>query len=232
MILMKKLTIIIPIFNEDRTISEVIKNVFNQPLENWGKEIIIVDDGSTDKTNQILNLLKTEFNFTLLTHSKNLGKGETVKTAIDKASGDYILIQDADLEYSPSDWPVLLEKINESANIVVFGSRELNARRRGYARCVLGVRILTALVNILYKTCLTDIYTCYKLIPTQILKSLDIKSHGFEIEAEITGKLLNKKLTIKEVPINYYPRTFKEGKKIRFYDGLVGIFVILKNRLI
>ena len=144
---MKKLTIIIPAFNEERTIQEVIGKVFNQPLNNCEKEVIIVDDGSTDDTNKILTNLKSQLDFILLTHAKNLGKGEAIKTALNLASGDYFLIQDADLEYNPADWPILLEKVKDSTNIIVFGSRELSPQRRGYAHCVLGVKLLTALIN-------------------------------------------------------------------------------------
>lgn len=224
---MKKLSVIIPVFNEERTIEKVINTVWQQPLENWEKEIIVVNDCSTDNTGKILDDLKNKFDFILLKHQKNSGKGTAIKTALPRITGDYVIVQDGDLEYDPSDWPRMLKELENPEIKVVFGSREMNSKRRGYFHYVLGVRFLTFLTNRLFGGNLTDIYTCYKLIPSELIKSLNLSSPGFEIEAEITTKILKRGIKIKEVPINYLPRSFKEGKKIRIYDGLIGIWTIL-----
>ncbi len=227
---MRKLSIIIPVFNEEKTIAEIIDKVWRQPLENWKKEIIIVNDGSTDSTEKILQDLTNKFDFILLKHQKNSGKGAAITTALPRASGDYIIIQDADLEYDPTDWPKMLKELENPEIKAVFGSRKMKPERRGYAHFVLGVRFLTFLTNFLFNGSLTDIYTCYKLISLELMKSLNLTAPGFEIETEITTKILKRGLFIKEVPINYFPRSFKEGKKIKFYDGLTGVWTIVKNR--
>ncbi|MEK7178270.1 MAG: glycosyltransferase family 2 protein [Patescibacteria group bacterium] len=224
---MKKLSVIIPVFNEEKTIEKVINTVWQQPLENWEKEIIVVNDCSTDNTEKILDDLKNKFDFILLKHQKNSGKGTAIKTALPRAAGGYVIVQDADLEYDPADWPKMLKELENPKIKVVFGSREMNSKRRGYFHYVLGVRFLTFLTNRLFGGNLTDIYTCYKLIPSELIKSLNLSSSGFEIEAEITTKILKRGIKIKEVPINYFPRSFKEGKKIRIYDGLIGVWTIL-----
>ncbi|MDP2945990.1 MAG: glycosyltransferase family 2 protein [bacterium] len=224
---MKKLSVIIPVFNEEKTIEKVINTVWQQPLENWEKEIIVVNDCSTDNTGKILDDLKNKFDFILLKHQKNSGKGTAIKTALSRATGGYVIVQDADLEYNPADWPKMLKELENPKIKVVFGSREMNSKRRGYFHYVLGVRFLTFLTNRLFGGNLTDIYTCYKLISSELIKSLNLSSSGFEIEAEITTKILKRGIKIKEVPINYFPRSFKEGKKIRIYDGLIGVWTIL-----
>ena len=224
---MKKLSIIIPVFNEEKTIEKVINTVWQQPLENWEREIIVVNDCSTDNTGKILDDLKNKVDFILLKHQKNSGKGTAIKTALPRITGDYTVVQDGDLEYDPADWPKMLKELENPKIKVVFGSREMNSKRRRYFHYVLGVRFLTFLTNRLFGGNLTDIYTCYKLIPSELIKSLNLSSSGFEIEAEITTKILKRGIKIKEVPINYLPRSFKEGKKIRIYDGLIGVWTIL-----
>lgn len=224
-----KFSIIIPVFNEEKTIREVLQRVKQAPVLDYEKEIVIVDDGSIDGTGEILENLKREFNFVFLKHDKNAGKGAALQTGIKAASGDFILIQDADLEYDPNDYQILLRALDNHS--VVFGSRNLTPERSGYWHFVLGVKILTGLVNFLFKARLTDVYTCYKLFPAPLIKSIHLESNGFEIEAEITVKILKRAVSIKEVPIHYYPRKFKEGKKIRFYDGLLGLWTIIKYRL-
>ncbi len=222
-----KLSIIIPTYNEERTIEEIIKKVINLPL-NVEKELIVINDGSTDKTNQILEELKKEFNFILLFHEKNQGKGAAIKTGINASTGKVVIIQDADLEYHPDDWEEMLNKFN--GKNVVYGSRNINPERKGYSHYVFGVWFLTAINNLLFNSKLTDTYTCYKLIPVNLIKSIDLKSNGFEVEAEMTAKFLKKGIEINEVPIKYSPRKFKEGKKIRFKDGLIGLWTIFKYR--
>lgn len=218
-----KLSIIIPTYNEGGTITEILERISDARLpSDWKKEIIIIDDGSRQP-------LKLK-NHKIIRHEKNQGKGAAIKTALKYAEGDYILTQDADLEYDPSDYKKLLQAIDYKTP-VVYGSRNIGSTNKGYLHYVLGAKILTSFINVLFGSKLTDSYTCYKLIPSSLIKSLDIKSNGFEIEAEITAKILKKKFPIKEVAISYNPRKFKEGKKIRFKDGLKGLWTILKYRI-
>lgn len=223
----KKLSIIIPTFNEQDTILTTLSDIKKIKIPNWQKEIIIINDGSTDKTKEKLYKTKLK-NIKNITHSKNLGKGAAIKTGINFATGDAILIQDADLEYSPKEWVKLLRYFNK--NTIIYGSRNLIKKRQGYKHYIFGVWFLTLISNLLFQSRLTDIYTCYKLIPTKLINSLDLKSNGFEIEAEITAKALKQKILIKEVAINYIPRSFSQGKKIRIKDGLKGLFTLLKIR--
>ncbi len=222
-----KLSIIIPVYNEEKTVEQVIRKVINLSL-GLEKELIVVSDGSTDKTNQILRELKKEFNFILLIHKKNQGKGAALKTGIDAISGETVIIQDADLEYNPENWKEMLSQFNQ--NNAVYGSRNINPKRKGYSHYILGVWFLTKVNNLLFNSKLTDTYTCYKLIPTKVMQSLNLESNGFEIEAELTAKLLKKGIPIKEIPIDYNPRKFREGKKIRFNDGIKGLWTIIKHR--
>jgi len=223
----KEISIIIPVFNEKGTIEEILKRVTRAPLLNYKKEIIVVDDGSTDSTKNLLKKLNEKFNFMLLEHSKNLGKGAAIKTALKKVTGNFVLIQDADLEYNPRDYQKLLNAVDKDHR-VIYGSRNVESRERGYFHYSLGAKILTFLTNLLFGSKLTDVYTCYKLFPSSLIKKLPLASNGFEFEAEITAKILKKGIAIKEIPIHYYPRKFREGKKIRFLDGLKGVWAIIK----
>jgi len=226
----KKLSIIIPVFNEESTIEEIIEQVKNVPVFNYEKEIIVVNDGSNDKTGEILENIKEKYDLIILRHNKNMGKGKAIRTGLKAVTGSAVIIQDADLEYNPQDWTSLLKELNNSNIGAVYGSRNINSKKRGYFHYVLGVKFLTFINNFLFKTKLTDIYTCYKLFPTHLIKSIKLNSNGFEVEAEMTAKILKKGLLIKEVPISYNPRKFKQGKKIRFKDGLIGIWTIVKYR--
>ena len=226
----KKLSIIIPVLNEESTIEEIIKQVKNAPVFDYEKEIIIVDDGSSDNTKNILKNIKEKYDLIILRHNRNIGKGKAIRTGLKAVTGSAVIIQDADLEYNPQDWTLLLKELNGSGIGAVYGSRNINSKKRGYFHYVLGVKFLTFLNNFLFRTKLTDIYTCYKLFPAHLIKSIKLDSNGFEIEAEITAKILKKGLLIKEVPISYNPRKFKQGKKIRFRDGLIGIWTIVKYR--
>lgn len=224
-----KLSIIIPVFNEERTMREVFEKVMRADTLNLQKEIIIVNDGSTDRTARILEDLKNKFNFILVSHQKNLGKGLAIRTGLKEVSGELVLIQDADLEYDPADYPVLLRAFDKQSP-VVYGKRKIFSGKRGYPHYILGVKVMTLLFNFLFASKITDIYTCYKLFPSDLIKSIPLESRGFELEVEITAKILKRGIAIKEVPIHYSPRTFKEGKKIRPLDGLIGLWTILKHR--
>lgn len=223
----KKLSIIIPVFNEEKTVKDAVGRVLAQEIKGWQKEIIVVNDGSTDNTQEELKKIFDEVS--IVRHIKNLGKGAALRSGLSKSSGDAVIIQDADLEYSPADWPAMLEELEKNHDVAaVFGSRELNNERKGYFFCVLGVRFLTFLVNFLFHSKLTDIYTCYKLMRRDFIKKIKLESNGFEIEAEITCKILKNRGVIKEIPINYFPRTFKQGKHIRTKDEFLGIKTVLK----
>ena len=228
----KKLSIIIPVLNEESTIEEILERVECAPILNYEKEIIIVDDGSSDNTKEILRNIKEKYNLIILEHQKTMGKGKALQTGFKEVSGNLVIIQDADLEYDPQDWIHLLKELNDPKIGAIYGSRNINSEKKGYFHYVLGVKFLTFFSNLLFRTKLTDIYTCYKLFPANLIKSFKLNSHGFEIEAEMTAKILNKGLIIKEVPISYNPRKFSQGKKIRFKDGLVGLWTIAKYRFL
>jgi dolichol-phosphate mannosyltransferase len=222
-----KLSIIIPVYNEGKTIKDVLSKVLKQTL---AQEVIVVDDGSNDKTVNLLEKIKSQNpKVKIMIHPKNLGKGAAVRTGISKATGDYVLIQDADLEYDPSDYKKLIS--HASYKKAVYGSRLLTKNPHAYNRTYLGNIFITNFCNILFGTKLTDSYTCYKLLPTKIAKALNLYSNGFEIEAEITGKLAKRKIPIKETPISYKPRGYEEGKKIKAKDALKGLLVFLKIKL-
>ena len=221
----KKLSIIVPVYNEERTVVEVMKQITNACPQ---AEIIYIDDGSSD---QSWDLLKDNARpqDTVLT-KPNGGKGSAVRLGIEHASSAYTVIQDADLEYDPKDILLLLEKAEDNPKCAVFGSRFLRPNPNLYKRYLIGNKALTMIVNILFFARLTDAYTCYKLFPTKILKRLPLEAHGFELEAELCCYPLKKNVKIKEVPISYSPRTLEEGKKIRFSDAWKGMLRMLKIR--
>ncbi|MFA6106636.1 MAG: glycosyltransferase family 2 protein [Patescibacteria group bacterium] len=226
----KKVSIIIPVFNEEKTLAESLARIFKASVLDYEKEVIIIDDGSSDGSLSILNSLRSKYDFLLLKHAKNSGKGAAIRVGFKKAGGDIVLIQDADLEYDPNQWQLLLKEFDNPGVSAVFGSRNIHPKRRGYWHYVFGVKLLTMLTNRLFGSNLTDVYTCYKAFRKSVLDGLDLKADGFEIEAEITVKLLKKGIAIKETPINYFPRKFSEGKKIKFQDGLKGFWMIVKNK--
>src|SRR3989344_2120064 len=218
-----KVSIIIPVYNESETLLDIIGRVFAQPI-NCEKEIVIVDDKSTDSSLEILHRLKQEYNFALCEHPKNLGKGAALNTGLTQATGDIILFQDADLEYNPADWPKLIALFDDQRTQVVYGCRT----SAGYKKYYLGSKVLTSFINLLYGADLKDPYTCYKVIRKSLLDNLEIKSVGFEFEAELTAKILRRGIQIIQVPISYNPRTFAEGKKIRFLrDGILGLWTFI-----
>lgn len=233
-----KLSIIIPTFNEEKTIETILRKVNEVRLPNTlTREIIVVDDCSTDNTPKILSKLKN-IRFKYLRHDKNLGKGSAIRNALKIAKGDYIIIQDADLEYNPEDYSRLFEPILKGKASVVYGTRLTNYPLRlwGKNKTVLPFHLiankaLTALTSFLYGSNLTDMETCYKLIKGEVLQKISLKSQRFDFEPEVTAKILKLNIPIVEVPIVVKPRTYKEGKKISWKDGLVAVWILIKYRL-
>ena len=223
-----KLSIIMPVFNEKSTLAEILKKVQALALE---KEIIIVDDFSSDGTREIAVQLATR-DVKVVLQKKNQGKGAAIREGIKLASGDYIVIQDADLEYNPQEIPKLLENVTSGKAKVVYGSRFKGKHVFRSLSHYLGNKMLTLITNILYGTGLTDMETCYKLIPTQFIKNLKLRANRFDFEPEITAKILKSGLKILEVPISYDSRTFAEGKKISWKDGFAAIWALAKYRLV
>ena len=224
---MKKLSIIIPVYNEERTISEIVRRVRAVHLEDIEKEIIVVDDGSRDRTGEILKDFKGS-DIIILRHEKNLGKGAAIKTAISKVSGEMVIIQDADLEYDPKDIEKMLRPYLEGKGNVVYGSRFTGERRNMFFWHLLGNKFLSLLTNILYNTTLSDMETGYKLFDAGVLKAIPLKARGFGFEPEVTAKLLRRGHYIYEVPISYVGRSYSEGKKITWKDGFRSIYYLFR----
>jgi len=224
-----KLTVVIPVYNEKNTILKVIEKVKKAPVE---KEIIIIDDGSNDGTKEVLNSMAKEQrkDIQFIHLRKNMGKGQAIKKGFSLAKGDYVIIQDADLEYDPDEYPKLLKPLLNKETDVVFGSRLLNKTSKGNWLLHIGRVSITWVANILFRSNLTDAYTCYKLLPNELVKDLNITANGFELEAELTAKILLLGKRIKEVPISYNPRSTKAGKKITWKDwfGGVAMFLVLR----
>ena len=226
-----KLSIIIPVYNEKKTISKILKKIHK--LKKINKEIIVINDGSTDGTLEILKRNKNKFN-KLLNHKKNKGKGSAIITAQKYITGNVVIIQDADLEYNPSDYQKLLKFVKKGYK-VVYGSRVLNKNRylsnnfSSFMRIFYN-HVLTILSNILNNQKLTDAHTCYKMFTTDIFKNIKLKELDFSFCPEITTKIALKKIKIKEVPIRYNGRTYEEGKKITFVDGFKAIKTLIKYR--
>ncbi len=227
-----KLSIIIPAYNEEKTIIALLDKVFAVDFGNVEREVIVVDDGSKDKTLEFIKNYSRPMRF--FSHEKNEGKGSAIQTGIKEATGDYVVIQDADLEYNPQDLKLLLDTALVHKAKAVFGSRRLSVadqvNRHGRWYYYMGGVLLTFLANLLYDTHITDEPTCYKLIDGRLLKALNIESQGFEFCPEVTAKIGRLKIPIFEVPIHYNPRSTSEGKKIRAKDGLIAIWTLLKYR--
>ncbi len=228
------LSILIPAYGEERTIAEVLRLVAAIDTESLGfeKEIIVCDDGSRDNTvAQVETVMAQDARIHLVQHPVNRGKGAAIRTALQSAQGDYCLIQDADLEYEVSDYPALLKEVNNGAQ-VVYGSRFLNRRWPEGMKLpnFVANRMLAHAANLLYGLNITDEATCFKVVETTLLRSLELECEGFEFCPEVTAKLGKRKIEIREVPIQYTARAVADGKKVRWTDGFEAIWVLLKQR--
>ncbi len=221
------LSVVMPAYNERDTIEEIIGRVLAVPIRT---ELIVVDDGSRDGTRDILDRLQREHGFKLVLQPMNQGKGAALRRGFAEVTGDIVVIQDADLEYSPEELPSLIELICEGRADVVYGSRFLGRHRVFLFTHYVGNRIVTFLTNVLYNTILTDMETCYKAMRTEVLRSFTLESNGFGIEPEMTAKIFKRRYRVYEVPITYDGRGYDEGKKITWRDGLVALWVLLKYR--
>jgi glycosyltransferase involved in cell wall biosynthesis len=226
-----KLTVIMPVFNEYQTIEEIISRVIAVDL---ATEIIVVDDGSTDGTRELLRELDEKYpELKLILHDRNQGKGAAVRSGIAEASSEYLIIQDADLEYDPRDYHAILKPMQEGLADVVYGSRFLGApRRTSMFWHMIANKMLTLMTNILYNSILSDMETGYKLFKREIITSIPLKSKRFNFEPEITAKLLKRKIRIYEVPITFNPREYSEGKKIGLKDAFEAVWTLLKYRFV
>ncbi len=223
-----KLSVVIPCYNEEKTVEELIALV--EKVDGIDKEIVIVDDGSVDETPKILTRFsKDRPDLVIVLNPKNHGKGATVREGYKHTTGDYVIVQDADLEYDPQDYKKLVAQVKNGAQ-VVYGSRFSGNYKDMTNLHYFGNRFLTILTNLLYGTHLTDMETCYKLLPGDFARSLNLKSNRFDFEPEITSKILKSGMKIVEVPISYKGRTWKEGKKITWRDGLHAVKTLVKFR--
>jgi glycosyltransferase involved in cell wall biosynthesis len=221
------LSVVMPAYNERETIEEMIRRVLAVPLR---IELIVVDDGSKDGTRDILAALARELPIKLILQPSNAGKGSALRRGFQEVTGDLVVIQDADLEYSPEEFPELISLICEGRADVVYGSRFLGRHRVFLFTHYAGNRLLTLITNVLYNTMLTDMETCYKVMRTEVLRSMTLDSNGFGIEPELTAKIFKRQYRVYEVPITYDGRNYDEGKKITWRDGVVALWVLLKYR--
>jgi glycosyltransferase involved in cell wall biosynthesis len=227
---LRKLSVIVPVFNERNTVVEVLRRMRAVELpDGIEREIIVIDDGSGDGTRDVLQQLG-DSTVRVILHKDNRGKGAAVRTGIEVASGDYILIQDADLEYDPEDWPKLIAPVLRGKSRVVYGSRFTGERRNMLFFHWVGNRFLSLVTNVLYNTTLSDMETCYKLVDRELLADLNLRCNRFDIEPEITAKILKRRIRIYEVPISYTGREFDEGKKITWRDGFAALWTLAKFR--
>jgi len=243
---LKKLSILIPVYNEQKTIRPILAliqaldvivdvNVLDDGVDRkrvvMEKEIVVVDDGSTDGTRKILREEEARGGIRVIYHEKNLGKGAAVRTAIEHATGDILIIQDADLEYDPRDYPKLLQPILEGKAAVVYGSRFLGGPRKSmFFTHMIGNKLLTLVTNILYDSILSDMETCFKAFRCDVIKSIPLRARGFEFEPEVTAKVLKRGYRIYEVPISYSGREYSEGKKISWRDGFKALWTLIRYR--
>lgn len=224
----RSLSVIVPVFNERNTVGEIIRRMRNVELP-VDLEIIVVDDASGDGTDKILSALE-DSTVRVVRHPTNRGKGAAIRTGMEHARGDLLLIQDADLEYDPDDWPKLIAPILKGKARVVYGSRFTGERKNMLFLHWIGNRFLSLTTNVLYNTTISDMETCYKLFDRSILAGITIESNRFDFEPEITAKVLRRGHRIYEVPISYAGREFDEGKKITWKDGFAALWTLIKFR--
>jgi glycosyltransferase involved in cell wall biosynthesis len=228
-----KLSILIPVYNERATILEILDRVQEAPLPKVidEKEIIVVDDGSTDGTRALLPQVERQ-GVSVLYHERNRGKGAAIHTALQRATGDIVVIQDADLEYDPRDYAQLVQPIVEGRVKVAYGSRFLGPRMAMMFWHMLGNTVLTLMTNILYDAILSDMETGYKAFRADVIKAIPLRARRFDFEPEVTAKVLKRGHRIFEVPISYYGREYREGKKIGWKDGIVAVWTLFKYRFV
>jgi glycosyltransferase involved in cell wall biosynthesis len=226
----KKLSVIVPVFDERNTVVEIVRRMraVDLPVD---LEIVIVDDGSTDGTRDVLRQL-ADSTVRIVTHPNNRGKGAAIRSGLEHVSGDLVLVQDADLEYDPEDWPKLITPMLRGKARVVYGSRFTGERRNMLFLHWVGNRFLSLVTNVLYNTTLSDMETCYKLFDRTLLDGITIRASRFEFEPEVTAKILRQGVRIYEVPISYTGREFDEGKKITWRDGFVALWTLVKYRFV
>jgi glycosyltransferase involved in cell wall biosynthesis len=224
----ESLTVIVPVFNERTTVAEVIRRMRAVELP-VSLQIIAVDDGSSDGSDKVLGALE-DSTVRVMKHQKNQGKGAAIRTGLAEARGDLVLIQDADLEYDPNDWPKLLDPVLRGKARVVYGSRFTGERKNMLPLHWMGNRLLSLVTNVLYSSTLSDMETCYKLFDAQVLEGLTVVSNRFDFEPEITAKVLRRGHRIYEVPISYAGREHDEGKKITWRDGFGALKALIKFR--
>jgi len=221
------LSVVMPVYNERDTIEEIVMRVMRVPIR---IELIVIDDCSRDGTRDLLPVLQQRYGFKLVLQPVNGGKGSALRRGFQEVTGDVVVIQDADLEYSPEEYPDLISLICDGRADVVYGSRFIGRHRVFLFTHYAGNRLLTLITNILYNTMLTDMETCYKMMRGEVLRSMTLQSNGFGIEPEITAKIFKRGFRVYEVPITYDGRGYEEGKKITWRDGLVALWVLIKYR--
>lgn len=225
-----KLSVIIPVYNEVENIEEILKRV---KATKKAAEIIVVDDGSQDGTRDLLKKLDGKEKVRVILHEKNQGKGAAVRTGMDSAAGEIMLIQDADLEYDPRDYPALLQPLEEGIADVVYGSRFLGGPRRATMFWhMIANKLLTFMTNILYDTILSDMETGYKVFRRKVVDGMRLRSKRFDFEPEFTAKVLKRRYQIYEVPISFNPRDYSQGKKIKLKDAFEAVWTLLKYRFV
>ncbi|WJK33566.1 glycosyltransferase family 2 protein [Solwaraspora sp. WMMA2065] len=223
-----KLSILMPVYNEEARVGDALKQALavDYPCE---IEFLVVDDGSRDGTGAILESVD-DARLRVITHPRNAGKGAAIKTAVDSAEGDYMVILDADLEYDPQDIPKLLEPVLDGRATVVYGNRTFGSHSAYSFWYVMGNKAVTTAANVMFNSYIGDLETCFKLLPLSLYRSLDVRSRGFGMEAEVTGKLLRRRIRPYEVPISYRARGREEGKKITWKDGVEALWILGRER--
>jgi dolichol-phosphate mannosyltransferase len=224
-----KLSVIIPAFNEEKTLPLLLPKVLAVPL---AMEIIIVDDGSTDHTARTLDAYVGRAEIKILRCPENLGKGAAIRKALCEVTGNLVIIQDADLEYDPQEYLKLIDCHQRTGSPVVYGTRKIRGGNPSFIRFQLARMVLSTVTNLLYRQRITDEPTCYKLFEADLLKSIPLRCRGFEFCPEVTAKIARRGITIEEVPISYCPRSVQDGKKIGWRDGVVALWTLLKYRFV